>query len=144
MAERFTLDARLVADTAPVTSLALCQVLLMDDARVPWLILVPRRAGLRELHALPAPERALLMEEIAAASRVLERLYRPHKLNVGALGNRVPQLHVHVVGRFRDDAAWPGPIWGSGPATRYEDARRVAELERLRAAFVQDQGHDHP
>jgi diadenosine tetraphosphate (Ap4A) HIT family hydrolase len=101
---------------------------------------VPCRADVSELHALPVRERALLMEEIAVASRVLERLYRPHKLNVGALGNRVAQLHVHVIGRYRDDPAWPGPIWGSGSATPYEDARRTAELERLRATFAEEQG----
>jgi diadenosine tetraphosphate (Ap4A) HIT family hydrolase len=132
----FALHPRLAADAAPVTRLALCRVLLMNDARVPWLILVPERPGLSELHALPAGERALLMEEIAAASRVLERLYRPDKLNVGALGNLVPQLHVHVIGRYRSDAAWPGPVWGSGPARPYETAALAAECERLRAAFT--------
>jgi diadenosine tetraphosphate (Ap4A) HIT family hydrolase len=132
----FALHPRLAADTAPVTRLALCSVLLMNDARVPWLILVPEREGLAELHALARPERAALMEEIAAASAVLERLYRPDKLNVGALGNVVPQLHVHVVGRYRSDAAWPGPIWGSGPAIPYAAQALAAEQERLRAAFA--------
>jgi diadenosine tetraphosphate (Ap4A) HIT family hydrolase len=136
MSQAFALDARLAADTAPVTHLRLCQVLLMNDARVPWLILVPERPGLRELHALAPAERAVLMEEVAAASRVLERLYRPDKLNVGALGNLVAQLHVHVVGRYRSDAAWPGPIWGSGPAIPYAPEALPAELERLRAAFA--------
>jgi diadenosine tetraphosphate (Ap4A) HIT family hydrolase len=135
MTQGFALHPRLAADTAPLTRLGLCQVLLMNDARVPWLILVPQRPGLRELHALAAPERAVLIEEVAAASRVLERLYRPDKLNVGALGNRVPQLHVHVVGRYRSDAAWPGPIWGSGPAIPYAPEALAADCERLRAAF---------
>ena len=132
----FALHPRLAADTEPVARLALCRVLLMNDARVPWLILVPERPGLSELHALPPAERALLMEEIAAASRVLERLYRPDKLNVGALGNLVPQLHVHVIGRYRSDAAWPGPIWGSGPAIPYRAEALSAERERLQAAFA--------
>ena len=137
MAAAFALHARLAAETAAVTRLALSRVLLMNDARVPWLILVPERPGVTELHALPPAERALLMEEIALASAVLERLYRPDKLNVGALGNLVPQLHVHVIGRFRSDAAWPGPLWGSGPALPYDPARLAAERERLRAAFAQ-------
>lgn len=132
----FALHPRLAADSAPVTRLALCEVRLMNDARVPWLLLVPRRPDLCELHTLPQAERATLMEEVTAASRVLERLYRPDKLNVGALGNLVPQLHVHVLGRFRSDAAWPGPIWGSGPATPYEPAALAAEQERLREAFA--------
>ncbi|HEX9841688.1 MAG TPA: HIT family protein [bacterium] len=132
----FVLHPRLAQDTQPVARLALCRVLLMNDARVPWLILVPERAGLSELHGLPQHERALLMEEIATASRVLERLYRPDKLNVGALGNLVPQLHVHVIGRYRSDAAWPGPIWGSGPAIPYDAETLPAERARLQAAFA--------
>jgi len=138
MAAAFSLHPRLAADTAHVTRLALCHVLLMNDARVPWLLLVPERPALQELHGLPAPERALLMEEITVASQVLERLYRPDKLNVGALGNLVPQLHVHVIGRYRSDAAWPGPIWGSGPAIPYEPDALAAEVERLRAAFAEE------
>lgn len=132
----FALHPRLAADTAEVGRLALSRVLLMNDARVPWLVLVPERPGVTELHGLSQAERGLLVEEIAAASRVLERLYGPHKLNVGALGNLVPQLHVHVVARFRDDAAWPGPIWGSGAAIPYDAARLEAERARLRDAFA--------
>ena len=136
MPAAFALHPRLEADTAPVARLALCRVLLMNDVRVPWLILVPERADVTELHRLAPAEQALLMEEIATASRALERLYRPDKLNVGALGNRVPQLHVHVVGRYRSDAAWPGPIWGSGPAIPYATDALEPELARLRAAFA--------
>jgi len=135
VAAGFALHPRLEADAAPVTRLALCRVLLLRDARVPWLVLVPERADVTELHHLPPAERALLMEEVAAASRVLEGLYRPDKLNVGALGNLVPQLHVHVIGRYRSDAAWPGPIWGSGPAVPYAADALASALERLRAAF---------
>lgn len=138
MAANFALHPRLAADSEPVTRLGLCRVLLMNDARVPWLILVPERAALTELHALPAPERTVLMEEIALASRVLERLYRPDKVNVGALGNLVPQLHVHVIGRYRSDAAWPGPVWGSGAAIPFDAERLAAERERLRTAFTAD------
>jgi diadenosine tetraphosphate (Ap4A) HIT family hydrolase len=141
MAKAFTLHARLAADTEPVAELALCRVLLMKDARVPWLILVPRRPGLLELDDLPRPERALLMEEITLASDVLRRLYRPDKLNVGALGNLVPQLHVHVLGRYRSDAAWPGPIWGSGAAIPYAPEVLAAEVERLRASFAETAGN---
>ena len=136
MPAAFALHPRLEADSAPVARLALCRVLLMKDARVPWLILVPERADVTELHRLAPAEQALLMEEIATASRALERLYRPDKLNVGALGNRVPQLHVHVIGRYRSDAAWPGPIWGSGPAIPYAGDALELELARLRAAFA--------
>jgi diadenosine tetraphosphate (Ap4A) HIT family hydrolase len=131
----FVLHDRLAADTAPVRALTLCEALLMDNRAWPWLILVPRRPGLREVHHLPAEERALLVEEVALASRVAERLYAPDKLNVAAIGNVVPQLHVHVVARRVGDPAWPNPVWGSGLGGRYDPAARAAEVERLRAAF---------
>ncbi|HXH03618.1 MAG TPA: HIT family protein [Candidatus Competibacteraceae bacterium] len=128
----FTLHPRLAQDSLPVADLPLCQVRLMNDARFPWLLLVPRRDGLRELHQLDAGERVRLIEEIALVSRVLELVYRPDKLNIGALGNLVPQLHVHVVARFQSDAAWPGPVWGSGAAHPYPAERLAQTLERLR------------
>ena len=91
----------------------------MNDRRFPWLILVPEREGAREIHELSPPDRAVIIEEISGASEALARLFHPDKLNVGALGNIVPQLHVHVVARFAADPAWPGPVWGSGAAVPY-------------------------
>ncbi|CAO3421974.1 HIT domain-containing protein [Azospirillum doebereinerae] len=130
-----SLHERLQADTAPVLDLALSRVLLMDNRVWPWLILVPLREGAVEIHRLSAEDRATLMEEIALASRVVERLFAPDKLNVGALGNMVPQLHVHVIGRTQGDPAWPGPVWGSGHAAPYEPAHRDALVARLAEAF---------
>jgi len=115
----FTLHETLARDTAPVTRLGLCRVLLMKDRRFPWLILVPERESVREIHELRPADRAVLVEEIALASEALERLFRPDKVNVGALGNVVSQLHIHVVARFASDPAWPGPVWGSGAAVPY-------------------------
>lgn len=131
----FALHQRLQADTLFVARLDLCQVLLMNDASFPWLILVPERADIREIHELTADDRSLLIEEIVRASRVLEALYRPNKINVGALGNRVPQLHVHVIARYRDDRAWPGPVWGVGPPQFYPDAELRAAVHRLARVF---------
>lgn len=125
----FALHPTLARDTVEVTRLALCRVLLMSDRRFPWLILVPERDTIREIHELPAADRAVLVEEIARVSQAMARLFQPDKINVGALGNVVPQLHVHVVARFATDAAWPGPVWGSGPAEPYADA----ELDDLHA-----------
>ena len=125
----FTLHPTLARDTIEVTRLALCRVLLMRDRRFPWLILVPERDSIREIHELPAADRAVLIEEIARVSEGVAKLFQPDKINVGALGNVVPQLHVHVVARFAADAVWPGPVWGSGPAEPCADA----ELEDLRA-----------
>lgn len=130
----FTLHPTLARDTVPVSTLPLCRVLLMKDRRFPWLILVPEREGVREIHELPQADRAQLVEEIARASAALTRLFRPDKVNVGALGNVVPQLHVHVVARFQEDAAWPGPVWGSGPAEAYADDELEEIRGRLKAA----------
>ena len=127
------LHPTLARDTVEVARLPLCRVLLMKDRRFPWLILVPERDSVREIHELPAEDRAELIEEIAQAGEVLKRLFQPDKLNVGALGNVVPQLHVHVVARFATDAAWPGPVWGSGTAVAYSNEQLEAIKERLAA-----------
>ncbi len=115
----FSLDPQLAADTFPIGRFALCRVLLMNDARFPWIILVPERAGMAEIIDLSADDRAVLMEEIAAASQGLKRLFGPDKLNVAALGNQVRQLHVHVIARFVSDAAWPRPVFGVGERQFY-------------------------
>jgi len=131
----FALDPRLQNDTQHVASLALCEVLLMDDTRFPWLVLVPRRDGMSEICDLSPDEQTQLWREVTQASQVLRTLAPFDKLNLGALGNIVRQLHVHVVGRREGDAAWPGPVWGSGAAVRYEEPARAALHERLRAAL---------
>ncbi len=100
----------------------------MNDARFPWLILVPRRNDLSELIDLDASDRATLMEEIAAVSAVLKSRPGVDKINIGALGNIVRQLHVHVVARSVGDAAWPGPVWGAGAAVRYDALRTQRAL----------------
>ncbi len=129
----FVLNARLAADTFLVADWVFSRVLLMDDARFPWLILVPRRNGLREIHDLPAVDQSTLIADVARASRMLEAEFRPRKINVGALGNIVSQLHVHVVARSESDAAWPGPVWGNGTRVPYaegEAERRITGLKR--------------
>ena len=128
----FQLDARLATDTLFVAEWSLCRVLLMDDAQFPWLVLVPRRAGLAELDELAKRERTQLMDEIMRAMKVLRGVVECDKLNVGALGNIVRQLHVHVVARREDDAAWPGPVWGHGPAHHYLPEARDKLLADLR------------
>ncbi|HVR98918.1 MAG TPA: HIT family protein [Thermoanaerobaculia bacterium] len=131
----FDLHPTLARDTVEVARLRLCRVLLMRDRRFPWLILVPERESLREIHELPAADRAQLIEEVAQAGEALTRLFRPDKLNVGALGNVVPQLHVHVVARFAADPAWPGPVWGSGQALPYAESELAETRRRLAAAL---------
>jgi diadenosine tetraphosphate (Ap4A) HIT family hydrolase len=128
-----TLHPTLARDTVEVARLPLCRALLMKDRRFPWLVLVPEREEIREIYELPTEDRKQLVEEIALASAALERIFRPAKLNVGALGNIVPQLHVHVVARFENDPAWPGPVWGSGPAVAYTDGELAEVRQRLSA-----------
>ena len=131
MADAFTLHPRLAADTIEAARWPLCRVLLMNDARFPWLILVPERPSLRDVHDLPAVDRAILIEEIARASRLLQDRLKADKVNVAALGNQVPQLHVHVIARFIGDPAWPNPVWSQGapqPMTATEQKARLAPL----------------
>jgi diadenosine tetraphosphate (Ap4A) HIT family hydrolase len=132
----FALHVRLEADTIPIGDLALSCVLLMNDARFPWFVLVPRRAGLSEITDLTEGDAAELIREIRIATRVLLELSKPDKVNVGALGNMVSQLHVHVVGRFRSDPAWPGPVWGFGARAPYPDHAASALVERAAALFA--------
>lgn len=131
----FKLNERLAGDTVLVRPLTLCQVLCMNNRIWPWLILVPARLDVTEIHHLPTSDRALLMEEVAQVSATIETLFRPDKLNVAAIGNVVPQLHVHIVARRRDDPAWPNPVWGSGIAEPYDPAELDAQVKRLRDAL---------
>lgn len=130
----FVLHPRLTADTAPVTDWALSRVLLMNDARYAWLVLVPRRHDAVELFDLSEPDRRVLIEEIARAGRILKAVSGAMKINVGALGNLVPQLHVHVVARHFGDPAWPGPVWGHGAAVPYALSERDALIAKFIAA----------
>lgn len=131
MSSAFQLHERLAADTTVVTDLTLCRVLLMEDARYPWLILVPRVENLRELHEIPTASRIHLFDEIEAASRCLENVSQAYKLNVAALGNQVPQLHIHVIARQQDDPAWPGPVWGVGEAQPYSSNARALLTQNI-------------
>lgn len=131
----FALDPRLEADTRLIGELRLSRLLLMNDARYPWVILVPRREGLVELMDLDPAERALLTEELARVGAVVGALPEVEKVNIGLLGNIVRQLHAHVVGRRANDFAWPGPVWGRGEAVRYEATALERRLASLRQAF---------
>lgn len=135
MAEDFALDPALVKDTHRVMDWPLCRVLLMDEANYPWLILVPRRPSLRDLDELNDADRVQAAVEIAAASRGLKAALAAHKMNIAALGNVVAQLHIHVIARFRDDAAWPKPVWGQVPVSRYAPAALAERLAMVRACL---------
>jgi diadenosine tetraphosphate (Ap4A) HIT family hydrolase len=131
----FILDPQLEADTFPLGRYALSRVLLLNDARYPWVVLVPERQGLEEIIDLADEQQLQLMREIAGTSRALQTLFQPDKLNVGALGNRVRQLHVHVLARFVSDAAWPGPVWGVGQVQPYPPHMAGVLIDKLITAL---------
>jgi diadenosine tetraphosphate (Ap4A) HIT family hydrolase len=132
----FALHPQLARDTFAVGDLPLTRVLLMNDANCPWLIAVPRRAGAVEVFDLAAADQAQLMTELARVGRTLKELTGCDKINIAAIGNIVPQLHIHIVARSRTDAAWPRPIWGTLPARPYEDAAREHLLATLRKSVA--------
>ena len=127
----FELHPRLAADSLPVCSLSLCAVHLMNDARFPWLLLVPRRPALTELLDLSPADRRQCYQEIDQAAAALREIIVPDKLNIGALGNVVRQLHIHIIARFEADTAWPDPVWGKGTATPYEASAAAVLITRL-------------
>lgn len=129
------LHPQLAVDTHPVACWSLSELRLMDDAHHPWLMLVPRVVGATELIDLQADAQATLMAEIARASRALRSVFAPDKLNVAALGNMVPQLHVHVIARYRTDIAWPRPVWGVANAQPYSPDVLADVVARLQDAF---------
>jgi diadenosine tetraphosphate (Ap4A) HIT family hydrolase len=137
----FMLDDRLARDTLLIGDLPLCRLLLMNDARWPWLILVPRREGMVELTDLERADQTQLLDEAGRALRFLKSHAPADKINVGALGNIVRQLHLHIVARIVGDPAWPGPVWGQGKPTVYDTgaarALITAARERLPARPIE-------
>lgn len=128
----WSLDSQLDRDSVEVCELPLCQVRLMNDANYPWLLLVPRRRNVTEITDLTEADQTQLTREVAQAVHALKAHTRCDKINLAAIGNAVPQLHVHVVARFRTDAAWPKPVWGFTPARAYEQAERQTFTAAIR------------
>ena len=134
----FTLDAQLQKDTIAIASLPLCELLLMNDANYPWLILVPRRADVRELIELSAEDQLQFMQESNAVARLLQTQFSAEKLNIAALGNVVAQLHIHHIARFKSDAVWPKPVWGAMPAVAYADQELAEVIELIYSSLAMD------
>lgn len=130
---KLILHPQLAADCFVVGRSELCALLLMNDARYPWFILVPQREGIREIHELTSIQRQQLMSESCAVSEALVAGFAADKINIAALGNMVPQLHVHHIARFRNDPAWPAPVWGRFPAIHYADGEEQAVMRKLAA-----------
>jgi len=123
------LHPQLEKDCFVVARLPLCAVLLMNDANYPWFILVPQREGITEIHQLSEKEQQQLMRESSQLAAVIESEFKADKINIAALGNMVPQLHVHHIVRYKTDPAWPAPVWGKFPAAPYEEkkVRQICE-----------------
>lgn len=128
----FALHPQLQQDCRPVGRFALSRLLLMLDANYPWFILVPARAAMTEIYQLDEPDRWQLAQESASLASAMARGFRAHKINIAALGNVVPQLHLHHIVRYRDDPAWPAPVWGKVPAQAYSAAKLAAVLATLK------------
>lgn len=131
----FALDRQLETDTEPLIWLGLCELRLMDDCRWPWLVLVPQRPGIEEIHDMTPLDQAMLTFETNMAAQALKRLTGCTKINSGALGNVVRQLHVHIVARWEGDQGWPGPVWGYGVREPYKRSELHQFSERIRAAL---------
>jgi diadenosine tetraphosphate (Ap4A) HIT family hydrolase len=129
----FTLHQRLLQDTYFIGKLPLCRILLMNNKLFPWVILVPEREGITEIFQLNEKDRKNMIDEIALVSKALKDSYHPDKINVGALGNQVEQLHIHIIARFKTDTCWPEPVWGKG-AELYDEQNALEIAEKIRTA----------
>ncbi|WP_169569834.1 HIT family protein [Sneathiella limimaris] len=127
----FNLHPQLANDTVTLGTYGISKLLLMKDARYPWLILVPMRQGLTELHELTASDYDDVADAIRALSDKVKSLFQADKINVGMLGNLVPQLHIHIIARNQSDPAWPGPVWGQGKAVPYEDKALIQRIDLI-------------
>ena len=132
----FILNPVLAKDCIEITNLHLSKMLLMNDRRYPWLILVPRRTAITEIHHLPTKDQRSLFNEITEVAEFLEKEFKPTKINIGAIGNIVPQLHVHLVGRKSDDAAWPNPVWGHSSPLNYENSEAIQIIKNIKRNFT--------
>jgi len=132
----FVLDPRLAQDTLPIGDFPLCRLLLSNDSNYPWFILVPRRADISELFQLDTADQLQLWQETTALSHILKDSFSADKLNIAALGNIVSQLHMHVIVRRHEDAAWPAPVWGKHPARPYTAEQLSAIRDRLRLVLT--------
>lgn len=132
------LHPSLTRDTVALGDTSMSRVRWMNDQRFPWLLLIPKYDDVREWHQLPADAQHQLLDDMIVLSRALEMAVAPDKINVGALGNRVPQLHLHVIARHEHDPCWPGPVWGQGEAWTYDAGEEPVWLAALWTALPGD------
>jgi diadenosine tetraphosphate (Ap4A) HIT family hydrolase len=142
METRFVLNPRLEADSTPIGRFSLCHARLMLDSRYPWVLLIPARSGVREIHELDRDDRYALIDESSAVASKMAVLFGAEKMNIAALGNVVSQLHVHHIARFERDPAWPNPVWGRFPSLPYDAESLRIRIARLRDAFLETGSFD--
>jgi diadenosine tetraphosphate (Ap4A) HIT family hydrolase len=136
----FELHPGLNEDCISIGSFPLCRLLLMNDSNYPWFILVPRRAGIREVFELSEDDQRQLLRESSALSRIISDHFKADKINVAALGNMVPQLHIHHIVRYESDPAWPAPVWGHTAAKPYSE-QELSELVKTVSGLMPDDFH---
>ena len=132
MATTFQLHPRLKQDCISIGRFDLCQLLIMNDSQYPWFILVPEKAGIQEIYQLDKPEQHTLLEESSYLAENLAALYKADKMNIAAIGNLVPQLHIHHIVRYRSDKAWPDPVWGKFAAVPYTQQQIADNITRIK------------
>lgn len=132
---KFVLDPTLEKDTFYIADLTVSRLLLMNDARYPWLILVPRRADKVEIIDLTMSDQIELLKELNVASTLIKNVFKPDKINIANIGNRVPALHIHVIARYKTDGVWPAPVWGLGEALPYSSEEKEKIIKLVREAL---------
>lgn len=129
----FCLHPQLQKDCINLGSFGLCRLLLMNDKRYPWFILVPEITGITEIYQLSSAQQKMLIEESSYLAEQLSLIYKPDKLNIAAIGNRVPQLHIHHIVRYQTDDVWPDPVWGKLPGIPYSESELVGTIKLVSA-----------
>jgi len=137
----FTLHKQLEADCEFIIDLALCRVLLLNDSNYPWALLVPRVSDATEVFLLPHADQIQITKESAMLGNAMNNLFKPDKMNIAALGNMVPQLHIHHIARYKNDAAWPAPIWGVAHSLPYTDESRQLRIDSIRKELTAPATH---
>jgi diadenosine tetraphosphate (Ap4A) HIT family hydrolase len=132
MTTLFQLHPRLRQDCIAIGRFELCQLLMMNDSHYPWFILVPAKADIQEIYQLSKPEQLTLLEESSYLAENLAALYKADKMNIAAIGNLVPQLHLHHIVRYRNDKAWPDPVWGKFAALPYTQLQIAEQIARVK------------
>ncbi|RIZ71423.1 MAG: HIT domain-containing protein [Methylococcales bacterium] len=132
MNSQFQLHERLQQDCILIGRFSLCQLLMMNDSQFPWFILVPERADIKEIYQLSVADRQLLSEESCFLAENMADLFKAHKMNMAAIGNMVPQLHIHHIVRYQTDKAWPAPVWGKFIAEAYTEQQIIELTDKVR------------